>query len=151
MSGDRARRLNRIVEIRQRELDQEAAHLARAHFAETEAKTSLDEAQAQAAAAFAARATLSQATANASEWTAREAWLASQRLNEERASERRVQAAQAVDEARASVVKMRVRVRGIETLVERVEESEREAQAQADRKFEDELASQTKLAGPTSR
>jgi flagellar biosynthesis chaperone FliJ len=56
-----------------------------------------------------------------------------------------------VEVARESVVKVRVRVRGMETLMERVEASEREALAQADRKTEDEIAGQVVLSGPSGR
>lgn len=151
MSDDRARRLTRIAELRQRELDQEAAQLARARAAEKAAQDKLVEAERIAAAALASRANLAESASSAAEWTARESWLATQRANAQRASEQRLQAAQAVDKARESVVKMRVRVRGLETLVERVQASEREAQAQAERKFEDEIATQTRLAGPGAR
>ncbi|HLK35893.1 MAG TPA: flagellar export protein FliJ [Polyangiaceae bacterium] len=151
MSDDRARRLTRIAELRQRELDQEAAHLARARAAERAAQDKLAEAEALAAAALAARANLASGATSAADWTAQESWLATQRANAQRASESRMHASQAVDKARESVVKMRVRVRGLETLVERVQASEREAQAQADRRFEDEVATQTRAAGPGAR
>jgi flagellar export protein FliJ len=151
MSGERTRRFNRLAELRQRQLDQEAALLAQAREKERVARAKLEEAEAQAKAALVARETLAHQPASASDWAAHEAWLASQRKKAERASDQRLECTRAVDAARDSVVKMRVRVRGMETLVERVEASEREALAQADRKIEDEIAGQVALSGPSSR
>jgi flagellar export protein FliJ len=151
MSGDRARRFNRLAELRQRELDREAAALVRAREQEQIARAKLEEAETHTKNALLARDSLSQGPASASDWAAHEAWLASQRKKAERASEQRLECARAVEAARESVVKVRVRVRGMETLVERVEASEREALAQADRKTEDEIAGQVVLSGPSSR
>jgi flagellar export protein FliJ len=151
MSGDRARRFNRLAELRQRELDREAATLARARAKEQDARAKLEEAEARAKEAVLARETLSKGPASASDWAAQEAWLAAQRKKAERASDQRMECAREVEAARASVLKMRVRVRGLETLVERVEADEREAVAQADRRLEDEIAGQVALSGPSSR
>jgi flagellar export protein FliJ len=151
MSGDRTRRFNRLAELRQRELDKEAAALARARAKEQDARAKLEEAEARAKEAVLARETLSKGPASASDWAAQEAWLAAQRKKAQRASDQRLECAREVEAARESVVKMRVRVRGLETLVERVEADEREAQAQADRRLEDEIAGQVVLSGPSSR
>ncbi len=151
MNGERARRFNRLAELRQRELDKEAAALARAREKEQAARAKLEEAEAQAREALLAREALAKGAASASDWAAQEAWLATQRKRAERASDQRLECARAVEIARESVVKVRVRVRGMETLVERVEATEREATAQADRKVEDEIAGQVVLSGPSSR
>jgi flagellar export protein FliJ len=148
---DRTRRFNKIAELRQRELDKEAAALAQAREKEREARVRQEEAEAQAKAAIAARESLSKTPASASDWAAQEAWLAAQRKKAERASDQRLACAKAVEAARVSVVKTRVRLRGIETLVERVEATEREAIALADRKTEDEIAGQIVMSGPSSR
>jgi len=151
MSGDRTRRFNRLADLRQRELDKEAALLARAREKERAALENLEQAEAHTHDALLARESLSQGPASASDWTAHEAWLAAQRKKTESASEQRLECARAVEVARESVVKMRVRVRGMETLLERVEATERETLAQADRKTEDEIAEQVVLSGPSSR
>jgi flagellar export protein FliJ len=151
MNGERARRFSRLAELRKRELDKEAAALARAREKEQAARAKLEEANAHARDALSARESLSKGPATASDWSAHEAWLAAQRKKAERASDQRVECARAVEVARESVVKVRVRVRGMETLVERVEAAQREALAQADRKIEDEIASQVVLSGPSSR
>jgi flagellar export protein FliJ len=151
MSGERTRRFARLAELRQRELDKEAAALARAREKEQAARAKLNEAEAEAKAALLARESLAKGPASASDWSAQEAWLATQRKKAERASDQRVECARAVEVARQSVVKVRVRVRGMETLMERVEATEREALAQADRKTEDEIAGQVVLSGPSTR
>jgi flagellar export protein FliJ len=151
MNGDRTRRFNRLTELRQRELDKEAAQLARAREKEQAARARLDEAEARASDALSARESLAKGPASASDWAAQEAWLAAQRKKAERASDHSVECAKAVEVARESVVKMRVRVRGMETLVERVEASEREAVALAERKTDDEIAGQIVLSGPSCR
>lgn len=151
MSGERTRRFSRLAELRQRELDKEAAVLARAREKEQAARAKLEEAEALAREALSARESLSKGPASASDWAAQEAWLVAQRKKAERASDQRIECARAVEAARESVVKVRVRVRGMETLVERVQAAEREAVAQADRKLEDEIANQVVLSGPSSR
>jgi flagellar export protein FliJ len=151
MNGERTRRFSRLAELRKRELDKEAAVLARAREKEQAARVKLEEAEAHAREALSARESLSKGPASASDWAAHEAWLAAQRKKAERASDQRIECARAVEVARESVVKVRVRVRGMETLVERVEAAQREALAQADRKVEDEIAGQVVLSGPSSR
>jgi flagellar export protein FliJ len=151
MNGERTRRFSRLAELRKRELDKEAAVLARAREKEQAARVKLEEAEAHAREALSARESLSKGPASASDWAAHEAWLAAQRKKAERASDQRIECARAVDVARESVVKVRGRVRGMETLVERVEAAQREALAQADRKVEDEIAGQVVLSGPSSR
>src|ERR1700722_11757291 len=105
MSGDRARRFNRLAELRQRELDREAATLARARAKEQDARAKLEEAEARAKEAVLARETLSKGPASASDWAAQEAWLAAQRKKAERASDQRMECAREVEAARASVLK----------------------------------------------
>lgn len=136
--SERERRLKKLAELRQQELDDRLVELAKAVTAQQQAKAGVEQAVRDVASGVEQRRAKVLAGTNPSEWAGVEAWLATLRIRETIARGELAQAEQAVIVARERMLEARSHLQRIESLLERVRLAERRAREREERKVEDE-------------
>jgi hypothetical protein len=136
----RARRIARILEHRQKELDERAGLLTAARVKEAAAVAEADAADARVREAAEARRKLAETGADVLSFLDAEEWLVSTARRAERAWAFVVGVRREVEKAQAVVVQARTKLKQAEQLAARVALSERKLDDRRERRRDDEAA-----------
>lgn len=150
MTG-RRRRIQRIAEIREQELEERARQLASAHRTEDAASQRLASETERMRAAEDRRAQLATAATTTDAWREHNEWLELRELHQRAASARLEHARLAVLRARDDVMAARAALHRLEVLDERLERLERKVEERQELKAHDELSSQRVSARSRTR
>jgi flagellar export protein FliJ len=136
----RQKRVQKILEIREKHLDQSANQLTRARQLAEQAERALEEQQRRTQEAIKEREEMAQRPVTAHEWIDSESWR--MRLgNQERVlSEKAARAQVVVQQAHEEMLVARTEVKKIETWKDNLIQSELQASERKDRRTEDEFA-----------
>jgi flagellar export protein FliJ len=136
----RQKRVQKILEIRERHLDQSANQLTQARQLAEQAERALEEQQRRTQEAIKEREEMAQRPVTAHEWIDSESWR--MRLgNQERVlSEKAARAQVVVQQAHEEMLVARTEVKKIETWKDNLIQSELQASERKDRRAEDEFA-----------
>lgn len=140
MTRTRILRMEKVRDLRQRELDRASVRLADAHKAEARARQQLDEAIVKERDASAKRLALRAGASAVVDWAQTELWLQSVQAEVVRDRQALAATEQDVDLAKKVVLQARTHVERIEHLIHRYRSEMAKDAATADRKLEDELA-----------
>ena len=141
----RRRRVRRVLELRENELNEEAAGLAAARSAENAAKSAAEAADRELEAVSERRRELAGGVLDARRWLEEDDW------HRDRDSQRQLAVADAVraeavtNDARGRVLQAQTRLKQAEVLSERLAAADRAAEERSDRRSEDEVSA--RLAG----
>jgi flagellar export protein FliJ len=136
----RQKRVKRILEIRERRLDQSASQLTRARELAEQAERALAEQQKRTEEALRERNELTQRAVSAGDWIDSEAWRMRLGNQELVLSDRAARAQVVVQKAHEQVKVARSEVKKIETLRQNLLDTELAALERRDRANEDEFA-----------
>ena len=142
MSRERRLRLERLKDLRAKELDLRMTELMSARSAEATLQRKLDEAREKKIEAVDARDARARTGLVAGDWSQAENWLTSLSQREVLAQLQRDQATRAVVEARVRVSIAKAEQEKIELLIRRSLEETRQEETRAAHKLDDELAAQ---------
>ena len=149
MSAARRKRLDRVRSVWEEDLRRAVAALTNAKNRADVAQAHLEEARARTRAAKTAKSGL-MGGASADEWRAREAWIATCAVREERAFLARVAADQAASAALRAVTVAEQKIERLRLVVARILETEATAQRRAERREEDDFAQRAHTRGGTT-
>jgi flagellar biosynthesis chaperone FliJ len=139
MSPRRAR-VRRVIEVREKQLDERVKTLRVSEQAEAEAGRQAEEAQARLQEAAEERHRLTERAADVQSWIDANEWLAARSALVDLARKQAAKATAAVTDARSHVTAAHADVRRIELLSDRIENQEKIATDRAERRLDDEIA-----------
>jgi flagellar export protein FliJ len=138
--NDRARRIAKIVELRQKELDDAVLALAERRAIEERASALVEQSTSELRAAEARRRALAESGAEARSFLETEEWIASLSIRRSRAFAALSAAQAATRQSQERVFGARNRLRQVELMSERVANAERVVESRAERRRDDEAA-----------
>lgn len=136
----RRKRMQKLVDVRERQLDDKVGVLNRNRAAEEQARMLAEEQQRRCAEAERARAELERAAVTAAEWQEATAWLEQRRLHTEAAKAGARKAELAVRRATAEVLGARQALEQIKRLDDKLAASELDVQLRQERVQDDAFA-----------
>ena len=147
MSG-RLGRLKKLLDLRQKQLDECVGELKRSQERELQARARVDDEQQELNTALTRRASLTVQTANNDRWESENDWLELRGMYHQAATAALGKAALARQRAHAEVMTARAQLKKIEILHERLRREQRRDQERQDRRLHDELAQKAASRGP---
>lgn len=139
MSPRRAR-VRRVIEVREKQLDERVKTLRVSEQAEADAAREAEQAQARLLQAAEERQRLTERAADVQSWIEANEWLAARSALVELARKQAEKATAAVSDARTHVTMAHADVRRVELLSDRIESQEKVAAERAERRLDDEIA-----------
>lgn len=140
-----AQRIARLIELRQRDIDQELARLGIARRELSLAQEELAEVQSGLHAALAERARLAEGVLDVEYWMSLQEWLETLAIKEQRAQRQLVTARMQERKAVARVANAHRKKEQAELLKERIMQSLKLKQIRAERRADDEIAGRLAL------
>jgi flagellar export protein FliJ len=137
---NRIARMQKLLELRKKKLDDEMTALGVAQKAATRAKEHAEALARQALAAEARHGERMRHAIRPDEWSESQAWVESERRRAERADAERDRADKAVLEQRQRMLAARTDVERVEALLERMASAARKVEATRERKLDDEFS-----------
>jgi flagellar export protein FliJ len=139
MTEERRGKLKRLMDLRAKQLETTVSQLSTARTRQTELERRLEEARLKRSSALSARHERLGAGVSAAEWGQAENWLLGLTEQEWRAKAQNEAAERAVLQARAEVARAKREQDKIQLLLDKLRADERDAEARATRKMEDDL------------
>lgn len=139
MSEERRGKLKRLMDLRAKQLETTVSQLSTARTRQTELERRLEEARLKRLNALSARHERLGAGVSAAEWGQAENWLLGLTEQEWKAKAQNEAAERAVLQARAEVGRAKREQDKIQLLLDKLRAEERDAEARATRKMEDDL------------
>lgn len=139
MSPRRAR-VRRVIEVREKQLDERVKTLRVSEQAEADAAREAEQAQARLVEAAEERHRLTERAADVQSWIEANEWLAARSALVDLARRQAEKATAAVTDARTHVTAAHADVRRVELLSDRIENQEKVAAERAERRLDDEIA-----------
>lgn len=138
----RRNRIEKVVVLREKELDKRIAELTEQKNREQAAKRLLEQEREDARLASQARRKMAENELSAQDWIAANEWLKSRTARAELAESYALKASHVTAHARAEVLNARTDLKKLEVLSSRIAAEERNREERASRRLEDELVAQ---------
>ncbi len=147
MSG-RIGRLRKLLDLRQKQLDESVGELKRSQERELQAQARVEDEQRELSSALNRRASLTVQAANNDRWESENDWLELRGMYHQAATAALGKAALARQRAHAEVMTARTQLKKMEVLHERLRQEQRRDQERQERRLHDELAQKAASRAP---
>lgn len=136
----RGKRIEKVIDLRGKELDKRVAELSQQKQREAEARRAAELEREELLRASETRMKLASAPITANTWIEANEWLKTRTVKAELAETQAVKARLGTERARAHVMNARTNLKKVEVLGTRIENEEREKRERIERRLEDEFA-----------